>query len=155
MESEIGTEATERQLRLLVDHVGDAVFLIDPAGRVLTWNPAAVRIFGHSLEHALTLALSDLVVADPASPDDLAAGLRHVASSGRVERERWFVTGDGARLWASVVIAPVQGSDGELQAFAMIVRDQTALHEAQALLALRTAELERSNRDLEAFAGVA
>lgn len=152
---ERGKGATEHQLRMLVDNVGDAVFLVDHAGRVLTWNPAAERLFGHSLEHARSLALSDLLVADPASPDDLAAGLLEMADGARVERERWFVTKDGARRWASVVVAPVHGNDRELQAFAMIVRDQTALHETQVLLALRTAELERSNKELEAFAGVA
>lgn len=149
-----GKDATEAQLRTLVDHVGDAVFLVDPAGGILTWNPAAQKLFGHSLEHARTLTLSDLFVADPTVAEGLAASLRE-ASDGRIERERRLVTSSGARLWASVVIAPVHGSDGELQAFAMIVRDQTALHEARTLLALRTAELERSNKELEAFAGVA
>ncbi|HVZ85796.1 MAG TPA: PAS domain-containing protein [Polyangia bacterium] len=41
---------SEQRLRLLLDHHGDAVFMLDTEGRVVTWTPAATRIVGIGVE---------------------------------------------------------------------------------------------------------
>lgn len=57
----------ERRTRLqaeLVDQVSDAIISTDPEGRIETWNRAAERIFGYSLEEALGQSLGELLRTD-------------------------------------------------------------------------------------------
>ncbi len=144
---------SEERFRLLVSHVGDAVFMLDPAGRVMTWTPAAQRILGYTEAEALALRVEDFYPdgGSDASRTELAA----CVASGWSELDAWRVAKDGRRLWAHVVTCPIQGRAGELRGFAKIVQDRTALRDAQELLAARAAELARSNEDLESFAMVA
>src|SRR5690606_30911405 len=51
--------------------------------------------------------------------------LAEAERSGRWEAEGWRVRHDGSRFWASVVMAPVRGVQGELLGFAKITRDLT------------------------------
>ena len=146
--------ASDEQLRLLIEHVGDAILLLDPAGRVLTWNPAAETLFGHTPSEALELDFAALAAGETPHADT-AELLRDAEARGRIEREGWYATRGGRRLWAAVVISPIRAANGDLRGFAQIIRDKTALRDAEELLAARTAELERSNQELQAFASIA
>lgn len=133
--------------------------MLDVTGHVLTWNPSAERLFGYSPAEAVQLTLADLQPTErptEGSPtDDVAHVLADAATHGRVERQGRHITRDGRQLWTSTVVCPIRDEHGVLQGFAEIVHDQTALRQAEELLAARTIELERSNRDLAAFASVA
>lgn len=143
----------EQRLRLLLEHVGDAVFMLDPAGRVVTWTPAATRIVGVDADGAAGLTLADLVEpeqgADPES--DLAEALR----TGRVERDSFCRRRDGAMLRMNVVTCPIRDPAGTLHGFALILRDRSTVYRSEVQMRHRTDELERSNRELEAFASIA
>jgi len=112
--------------RLLAENVEDyAIFLLDPQGRILTWNAGAGRIKGY--EAAEILGHGHARFYDEA---DVRAGrpqalLRAAAERGRVEDEGWRVRKDGTRFWANVVITALRGGDGGLRAFAKITRDMT------------------------------
>lgn len=143
--------ATDEQLRTLIDNLGDAVVLLDAVGHVLTWNPAAERAFGHTVAQALTLTLADLQAADGHAGDELA----RAAARGGFEHAGWRRHRDGRRIWTSSVLRAIRDHEGQLTGFALIMRDETALHEAEEKLAMRTRELEHSNAELEAFAALA
>ncbi len=144
-------ESAHLRLRLL-EHIGEAVMLLDREGRVLTWNPAAERIFGYPGAEAIGLAVEELV---PDSADRKAAAVHELATAAEVGRSQsagWRTHPDGRRLWLSCVLTVVDEAVG---GFAMIVRDDTALHRAEDAAAQRTRDLERSNTALETFASVA
>lgn len=143
---------TARLLERLLEHVGEAVLLLDSRGRVLTWNPAAGRMFGYAGADAVGLDIEQLFPAAPDRAETVAAELATAARVGRSESAGWRVRRDGSRIWASSVLTVV---DEEAGGFALIVRDQSELHRAEELATRRTKELERSNSELEAFAGVA
>src|ERR1700704_3888976 len=47
-------EETERRFQLLIDAVTDyAIFMLDPAGHVVSWNPGAERIKGYASEEII------------------------------------------------------------------------------------------------------
>jgi light-regulated signal transduction histidine kinase (bacteriophytochrome) len=64
----------------------------------------------------------------------------------------WRVRKDGSRFWADVLVTALHDEKGELIGFSRIVRDFTERKRAEMLLAERSAELERVNQELEAFA---
>ena len=105
---------SEERFRLLVESVRDyAIFMLDPQGRVLTWNAGAERIKGYRADEIIGQHFSRFY-----PPEALARGLPAArargrgARSGRFEDEGWRVRKDGSRFWANVVITALRDGDG-------------------------------------------
>ena len=113
--------------RLLIDEVHDyAIFLVDPEGRVVSWNTGAERLLGWTEEDIL--GRSSFVVF---VPEDRAAGdhlreLEQAAAEGRAENERWHQRKDGSRFWGSGIMTGIRDDAGALIGFGKIMRDRTA-----------------------------
>ena len=135
---------SEEQFRLLVDSVKDyAIFMLDPDGRVLTWNAGAAAIIGYSTAEVLHREFSMFF-----PPEDLAAGrpaqeLVAALRDGRVETEGWRVRKDGSLFWASAIVAPMLAPDGSLRGYAKVTRD---LSQQRRLL-----ELENASQRMQEF----
>jgi PAS domain S-box-containing protein len=118
--------------RLLVETVRDyAIFMLDPAGHVMTWNAGAEHIKGYQAEEILGHHFSRFY-----PPEDVARGktehaLAVAAAEGRFEEEGWRVRKDGSRFWASVVITALRDRDGQLRGFAKVTHDLTERKEAE------------------------
>ena len=147
--------ASEARLRLLLEHVGDAVFMLSPDARVESWPPAAARIFGFEAEDVLGRRAEQFQAVGALDEATFRAELDHARASGRHEADRWMLRSDGSQFWAQVVTCPIPGPDGGLAGFAQIVRDLSAVKVAQEVSKQRSRELERSNRELEEFASIA
>jgi PAS domain S-box-containing protein len=126
---------TEEQFRRLVQGVTDyAIFMLDRAGRVSSWNAGAQRLKGYRPHEIIGQHFSRFY-----TPEDLAAGepsraLEAALGRGAYEKEGWRVRKDGSRFFASVVIEPVRDDRGEIVGFAKITRDISERREAQAKL---------------------
>jgi PAS domain S-box-containing protein len=122
----------ERQFRILVQGVTDyAIFMLDPEGRVSSWNAGAERIKGYAPSDIIGQHFSRFY-----TPEDLDAGVPHMAletarETGRYEAEGWRDRKDGTRFWASVVIDRIANDEGEVVGFAKITRDMTEKRETQ------------------------
>src|SRR5687768_11359246 len=115
---------------LLVDSIQDyAIFVLDPTGHVVSWNPGAQRIKGYDASEIIGRHFS---VFYP--PEDLAKPaleLEGAAATGRFEDEGWRLRKDGTRFWANVVITALRAPEGELVGFAKVTRDLTERISAQ------------------------
>ncbi len=155
-ESLASLRQSEELFRLLVDGITDyAIYMLDPAGKVVSWNKGAQRLKGYSTEQVLGQDVSIFFL-----PEDVAAGnpqaeLTRAASEGRVEQEAWRVRKDGSRFRAHVVVTALRDDEGKLRGFAKVTRDITARQAVVDTLRAYATRLERSNRELEAFASVA
>lgn len=110
----------------LVHSVTDyAIFLLDPSGRILSWNLGAQQIKGYAPEEILGRHFSIFYPPQALERDWPGEALRLAAANGRLEDEGWRVRKDGSLFWASVVITALRGPNGELRAFAKITRDLT------------------------------
>ena len=115
---------SEERFRLLVESVKDyAIFLLDPDGRVVTWNAGAELIKGYSASEIIGQHFSRFY--PPEAGDFPAHELRVAAAEGRFEDEGWRVRKDGSRFWANVVITALYGPDKRLLGFAKVTRDLT------------------------------
>jgi len=115
---------SEERFRLLVESVKDyAIFMLDPDGRVLTWNAGAELIKGYSASEIIGQHFSRFY--PPEAGDFPAHELRVAAAQGRFEDEGWRVRKDGSRFWANVVITALYGPDKKLIGFAKVTRDLT------------------------------
>jgi len=116
---------------LLVQGVVDyAIYMLDPEGRVMSWNPGAERIKGYVASEILGHNFARFY-----TPEDVAAGrpeeaLRTARAEGRFAAEGWRFRKDGTRFWAMVVIDALR-RDGRLLGFAKITRDMTEQRAAE------------------------
>jgi PAS domain S-box-containing protein len=119
---------SEERFRLLVESVRDyAIFMLDPEGRILTWNAGAERIKGYRAEEIIGQHFSRFY--PPEAGDFPAHELRVAAAEGRFEDEGWRVRKDGSRFWANVVITALYGPERKLLGFGKVTRDLTERRE--------------------------
>ena len=130
--AEESLRASEQQFRLLVEGVTDyAIYMLDPTGRVNSWNAGAQRIKGYAPDEIIGEHFARFY-----TPEDREAGgpetaLGTAAAVGRFEKEGWRIRKDGSRFWAHVVIDAIRGDDGHTIGFAKITRDITERRAAQ------------------------
>jgi len=138
-QAEASLRASEERLRLLLGSVRDyAIYMLDPTGHVVSWNPGAEQIKGYRAEEIIGQHFSRFY-----TPGDVAAGkpqaaLAAAVAEGRYEEENWRIRKDGSRIWADVVITAVRDDRGTLVGFAKVTRDLTERQRAEE--ALRASE---------------
>jgi PAS domain S-box-containing protein len=125
---------TERSFELLVDSVTDyAIFMLDPGGRVVSWNAGARRIKGYEAGEIIGQHFSRFYTEEDRITDLPRLSLNIAARDGRIEREGWRVRKDGSRFWANVIIDAIRDR-GRLVGFAKVTRDITQKKAAEAQL---------------------
>jgi PAS domain S-box-containing protein len=121
---------SNRRFRLLVDGAKDyAIFTVDAAGLVTSWNAGAERLLGYTEAEILGQQFSRIF-----TPEDVQNGvpekeLQMAEHEGRAENERWHVRKDGSRFFVSGILA----TEGESE-FGMIMRDITERQKTEAAL---------------------
>ncbi|HEX2021247.1 MAG TPA: PAS domain-containing sensor histidine kinase, partial [Candidatus Thermoplasmatota archaeon] len=112
---------------LLVDSVRDyAIFILDPEGRIATWNPGAERLKGYRADEIIGRHFSTFYPDEDVARGKPAQELRIAEEYGRFEDEGWRIRQDGSRFWANVIIAAMRDPrDGRLVGFSKVTRDLT------------------------------
>jgi PAS domain S-box-containing protein len=119
-------EEMQQRYRQMVDAVYDyEIILLDPEGKVLTWNAGAEKLKGYRAEEVIGTSFTRFY-----TPEDLRAGrpdheLRTAAAQGRVEDKGWRVRKDGSRFWANAIVTALRDKSGQLIGYAKIARDLT------------------------------
>jgi PAS domain S-box-containing protein len=133
--AEDALRASEERFRLVVQGVRDyGIFMLDPAGHIISWNAGAERIKGYEEHEIIGKHFS---VFYP--PEDIAARkpeleLEEAVREGRLEDEGWRLRKDGTRFWANVVITALFDDTGELRGFGKVTRDMTERRNAEQAL---------------------
>jgi PAS domain S-box-containing protein len=125
----------ERQFQLLVDSIKDyAIFMLDPDGRVTSWNSGAQRIKGYRPDEIIGRDFTQFYTDEDRAAGVPAQLLARAAESGRVEAEGLRVRKDGSRFWASVILDRIDDEAGRHVGFAKVTRDITDQHLAREML---------------------
>ena len=161
---------SDEVFRLLVDSVKDyAIFLLDPQGRVTTWNQGAQRIKGYQADEIIGQHFSRFYPKEARESRWPERELEFAAKEGRFVDEGLRIRKDGSSFWAYVVITALRDQNGELRGFSKVTRDLTErraleertrqlnrelrsrvteLLESQRLVELRTLELQKLSGEL-------
>jgi PAS domain S-box-containing protein len=125
----------DERYRLLIDSITDyAIYMLDPGGHVVSWNPGAERFKGYTEEEILGRHFSTFYIPQDREQDRPGIALRTATEQGRFEGEGWREKKDGSRFWAHVVIDTIRDKKGNLVGFAKITRDLTERKKAEELL---------------------
>ena len=121
-----GDQSAE-SFRLLVESVKDYAFImLDPAGRVLTWNDGAEATKGYTAAEVIGESLSRLYAPEEVAAGKPARDLEVAAATGRFEEEGWKLRKNGSKFFASVALTAIRSPEGQLRGFAQITHDITA-----------------------------
>ena len=129
----------------LVQAMGDAVVVVDTAGLIVMWNPAATRIFGFTEEEALGRSL-DIIIPErqrgrhwDGYAKTVETGItRYGTSLLRVPA----LHRDGATLSIAFTVALLTDEAGKVTAVASVIRDETARFAEERALKKQVTELQ-------------
>jgi PAS domain S-box-containing protein len=117
-------EELEQRFGFLVRHAKDyAMFLIDPEGRVMSWNKGAERIKGYTEAEILGQPISVFYTDEDNERGEPYLNLRHALEEGRHESIGLRKRKDGSIFYADVVFTPIYDDKNVLKGFAKITRD--------------------------------
>ncbi len=145
-------DQTTELLGAWIDSARDyAIILVDPDGRVSSWNTGAERILGYSESEAIGLPLEIFF-----TPDDRQKGvpeqeISEARATGRASDDRWHMRKDSSRFWCSGVLMRVRDEDGEHRGFVKVMRDLTERKLMEERLRTRTEELVEADRRRNEF----
>ncbi len=126
---------SQEQFRLLVQSVTDyAIYMLDPEGKVASWNMGAQRIKGYTADEIVGQHFSRFYTEEDRTAGLPQNALAAAAREGRFEKEGYRVRKDGTAFLAHVVIDPIRGENGQIIGYAKITRDVTERQLAQAQL---------------------
>ena len=131
-----------------------ALFMLDPKGRVASWNPGAERIKGYREEEILGEHYSRFFAPEDIAMGEPARELEIAAAQDRFEEENWRVRKDGSRFWAHVIITPIRDSSNGLGGFVKITRDLTERRKTEEER-LRLAQAKEAIRLRDEFLSIA
>ncbi len=127
---------------------GYAMFLVDAAGKILTWNAGVQHLLGYAEDEWLGRHFSILFTPPDQAHQVGASEMKLASEQGRSTDIRWHVRKDGTDLFAHGFLTAHRDENGELLGFSKILSDETESKELQDALT-------ESNCALEQFAYVA
>ncbi len=138
----------DAHLAAIVDSTDDAIISKRLDGTILTWNPAAERMFGYAAAEMVGRSVTRLFPPERVSEEDLL--LTSIARGERVAHfETVRVRKDGTRLPVSVTLSPLRDEAGRIVGAAKIARD---ISERQRMMAALSEQGERFRVTLRSIA---
>ena len=92
---------SEEKLRLMIASISDyAIFMLDPQGRVASWNPGAEQITGYREDEILGVHFSRFFTSEDIANGRPAGARRRRPLTDDSQDEGWRTCKDGSRFWA-------------------------------------------------------
>jgi PAS domain S-box-containing protein len=134
-ESQGEWQRTEARFKLFVESVQDyAIFMLDPGGRITSWNTGARRIKGYEASEILGQHFSCFYPAEAIAENKPQRLLEIAAREEHAQDEGWRVRKDGTKFWAHVTLTAIRNQAGELIGFGKVTRDLSYLKRAESAL---------------------
>ncbi len=138
---------SEEHFRLLVESVQDyALFMLDPAGRVASWNPGAQRMTGYRSGEIVGRHFSRFYLREDIDAGKPDMALEQAAATGRFEDEGRRVRKDGSHFRAGTVITAIRDESGRLRGYGKVTHDLTGSESAMQRLNESEARFEACMR---------
>jgi PAS domain S-box-containing protein len=115
------SEEANGHLAAIVASSNDAIMSLSLDGRIVSWNPAAERLFGYGGDESHGKLLADLVPQD--SVNEALAMIGGVRSGGSTRIETTFLHKSGEPVMVALAAAPVRGAAGQVIAISVVARD--------------------------------
>lgn len=137
--------AEEERTRLILSNIRDyAIFLVDPAGKVASWDLGAQRLHAFAAGEIMGRHLSCFYAPEDVELHKPERDLRTAAAENRSESEGWRLRQDGSLFWANVILTALRDAKSHLQGYICVTRDITDRKRAEEDLQRFSARLMNS-----------
>lgn len=137
----------EDRFRLHVEAMRDyAVVMLDPEGRIQSWNAGAELIIGYRAEEVIGRHFSIFYPAPDIQSGKTEKELEIAKQEGRFKLEGWRVRKDGSQFWAEALITALRDEAGRLHGFSKLTRDLTERKRTEDMLRFSIEQLEEENK---------
>lgn len=139
----------EQRYRAIFDQAAVGIVNINAEGRVIHANHAIQEMLGYTMEDFRKLAFIDFTY-----PDDLIESmrLRQELRDGlrqQYQLEKRYYRKDGRLIWANLTVSAVRDVAGRFMYTISVVEDITNRKRIEAQLQATTAQLQRSNQEMQ------
>ena len=144
----ISSPGKEDRFQLLMDSIEDcAIYLLDCAGHITSWNRGSNLKNGYTREEVLGNSFTMFFVPEDVASDVPSQELKFASIFGHCAGEGWRQHKNGERFWASFVLTAMRDTGGNLIGFANVTRDITERkRNNDALLAMEATVREERDR---------
>ena len=125
-------DLARHHFQALVDDVADhAVFVLDTAGRVASWNNSAQKITGYTQDEVIGKPFGLFYRPDERRSGEAVRALELAIQKGKHDVEGWRIRKDGTPFFVTGVVSVIRGQSGDLIGFSSIMRDTTERRDTQ------------------------
>ena len=125
-------ESSRRHYQILIEGVVDyAVFVVDTAGRVASWNDAAMQITGYTATEVMGKHFDMFYRPDERRAGEPNRALELAKQRGKHEVEGWRIKKNGTLFFVSGSVTSIVDNNGNLIGFTNIIRDATERRDTQ------------------------
>jgi PAS domain S-box-containing protein len=118
--------ASEEQFRLLIERVEEyAIYLLDPQGRIMSWNSGAEKIKQFSAAEIVGKNFACFYTSEDVAAGRPQKNLEDAARRGHIRDQGLRVRKDGTTFHADVVITALRDKTGKLRGFSKVTRDMS------------------------------
>ena len=130
LRAEQAVEVTRGHLARVAESTQDyAVYSIDPAGLVRTWEAGAEHMKGYTSAEILGKSFTCFYGTEDISAGKPMQAMARAREMGRFETQGWRYRKDGTRFWANVILRPQYDGAGVLLGFTKVTHDLTESRE--------------------------
>jgi PAS domain S-box-containing protein len=132
VETNLALESSKRHFRILIEGVVDyAIFVLDTAGRVASWNSAAQQIIGYTAEEIIGKHFGIFYRPDERRAGEPNRALELAVQKDKHEVEGWRIRKNGTLVFVTGSVSVIRDDNGNLIGFANVIRDATERRDAQ------------------------
>ena len=132
VETNLALDSAKRHFQILIEGVVDyAIFVLDTAGRVASWNSAAQQIIGYTAEEIIGKHFGIFYRPDERRAGEPNRALELAVQKDKHEVEGWRIRKNGTLVFVTGSVSVIRDDNGNLIGFANVIRDATERRDAQ------------------------
>ena len=145
-------DGTSELLNTWVEEVQDyAIFLLDPAGNIASWNRGAERILGYAEPEIIGQPVAKFFTAEDTESGVPDLELNTALTRGRACDDRWHVRKNGSTFWCSGILTRLGDPTRGVLGFVKVMRDLTREKQIEQQLRNQTEQLLEADRRKNEF----
>jgi PAS domain S-box-containing protein len=134
----------------IIDSLYDySIFTLDTALNINSWSVGSSRIFGYETEETLGKPFDMIFTEDDKQKGEPAIEITTALQKGRAADNKWHIRKDGSTFYASGLVFPLIGMEGEMLGYVKILRDLTEKKKSEEAMQKYVKELEDLNMHKE------
>ena len=134
-------EQSERDLAMIVQSSANAIYGLDLRGKIVSWNPAAEKLYGYSAEEAIGQSVKRLIPRNRQTEERRIWDQTH---GGKIVRnhETMCRRKDGGLVEVALTASPIRGVGGRINGACVITHDISSSKELERQARRQTDKLE-------------